>query len=95
MQILSYQMFQTFEIAGPFAGTTVLAAGDLNGQAVGDCLWDSFQAGSIGFPSTPIICGYNTGQHSKKSLLIYNKTKHYMCAFLQYTLMSMNVLSIH
>ncbi|XP_059091118.1 uncharacterized protein LOC131886736 [Tigriopus californicus] len=55
--------FMTFSIAGPQVGTTsdtgLLDVGD----AIGDCLTDSFQV-ALGEGASPgEICGFNTGQH--------------------------------
>ena len=33
--------------------------------AVGDCTGDTFSASSPSLGGSPVICGYNTGQHSK------------------------------
>ena len=33
---------------------------------VGDCMDDKFSIASIGVRGTPVICGFNTGQHSKQ-----------------------------
>ena len=33
--------------------------------AVGDCTGDTFTASSPSLGGSPVICGYNTGQHSK------------------------------
>eukprot|EP00094_Tigriopus_californicus_P002402 TCALIF_02320-PA protein Name:"Protein of unknown function" AED:0.04 eAED:0.08 QI:0/0.77/0.5/1/0.44/0.7/10/0/292 len=54
---------RTFSIAGPQVGTTsdtgLLDVGD----AIGDCLTDSFQV-ALGEGASPgEICGFNTGQH--------------------------------
>ena len=35
------------------------------GGVVGDCYGDVFQIGSPGNVGSPVICGYNTGQHSE------------------------------
>ena len=35
------------------------------GGVVGDCHGDVFQIGSPGNVGSPVICGYNTGQHSE------------------------------
>lgn len=72
MSSYGHSSFQTFIIAGPSAGTTGTAA-STNGNAVGDCLTDSFVALSPGGTASPVICGTNTGQHSK--------TKHMQQSF--------------
>jgi hypothetical protein len=66
--------FTNFNIAGPQAGTTV-TANDLaasttlsaavasNGGGIGDCTTDTFTLTSPGKSGSPVICGYNTGQH--------------------------------
>jgi hypothetical protein len=33
--------------------------------AVGDCAFDSFSVTGAGGSGSPVICGYNTNQHSK------------------------------
>ncbi|XP_059079183.1 uncharacterized protein LOC131877512 isoform X2 [Tigriopus californicus] len=58
--------FITFSIAGPVAGTTVTkAAGAIStlGGAIGDCTKDSFSVTSPGQSGSPVICGFNSGQH--------------------------------
>ena len=61
-------------LTGPAVGTTTttgaarpvgtaIAAGDVVGGALGDCLIDQFNI--VASPPTPTICGYNSGQHSK------------------------------
>ncbi|XP_059089773.1 uncharacterized protein LOC131885674 isoform X2 [Tigriopus californicus] len=54
--------FTTFSIAGPVVGTTdgIITA---NGGAIGDCTTDSFSVTSPGNYGSPLICGFNTGQH--------------------------------
>jgi hypothetical protein len=37
----------------------------LQGGSIGDCVTDTFSFSSPGSNGSPIICGYNTGQHSK------------------------------
>ena len=61
---------QTFNIAAPVTGTTTPTADttvSTNGDALGDCLTDAFSITAPGNVGTPIICGFNTGQHSKHS----------------------------
>ncbi len=60
---------KSFDIGGPVAGTVAAAvpAGDpaaSNGGAVGDCATDTFSVTSPGNRGSPVICGFNTGQHS-------------------------------
>ena len=55
--------FQVFSIAGPQTGTTDTAA-TTSGGAFGTCYRDTFSLSSGGNLGSPIICGYNTGQHS-------------------------------
>jgi len=65
---VSKNFAQTFDIAGPVEGTTLAnaaAATVSNGGSVGDCVTDQFSASSPGNMGSPIICGLNTGQHSK------------------------------
>jgi len=38
------------------------------GGAVGDCVTDEFSISAPGSNGTPVICGFNTGQHSKKNI---------------------------
>ena len=66
-------LFQTFEIGGPFtltdSGTAGADTGAATGtaqfvDAVGHCRDDTFVVSSTARGS-PIICGQNTGQHSK------------------------------
>jgi hypothetical protein len=35
------------------------------GDGIGDCMTDQFSISSPGNVGTPVICGTNTGQHSK------------------------------
>merc|ERR1711962_1946764 len=51
--------FNTMVLSGPF--TTVPLA--INGMRLGDCENDMMTVTSPGFKSSPVICGYNTGQH--------------------------------
>ena len=56
-------------MAGAVAGTTdadgMVAAASLNGDAIGDCTTDTFVInGGLGAGS-PVICGTNSGYHSK------------------------------
>lgn len=56
--------FLTFSIAGPQVGTTSDATAPLNvGNAIGECITDSFVVAMSESPSTSPICGFNTGQH--------------------------------
>jgi len=57
--------FNTFDINGPFTGTVVAASVNtaLIGNSIGDCTVDSFSATTPGNMGTPVICGFNTGQH--------------------------------
>ena len=59
--------FETFSISDPVLGTAAATAVKDQGGAIGDCAYDQFQ---ISGPNrgSPVICGTNTGQHSKKSL---------------------------
>ena len=60
--------FQTFDIAAPETGTTVALASPAVqrvGGGLGDCLNDTFSISSPGNSGSPIICGFNTGQHSE------------------------------
>jgi hypothetical protein len=47
------------------------------GGAIGDCLTDQFSITSQGTGGTPIICGFNTGQHSKLNTIGHSHLKHY------------------
>eukprot|EP00094_Tigriopus_californicus_P012709 TCALIF_12286-PA protein Name:"Protein of unknown function" AED:0.00 eAED:0.00 QI:19/1/0.75/1/0.28/0.37/8/0/164 len=57
--------FTTFSIAGPTVGTASVGANTdtINGGAIGDCTSDSFSVTSPGNNGSPLICGFNTGQH--------------------------------
>lgn len=60
-----------FDLAGPFsnkgtqgdASTNTLTKNDGSGNALGDCLDDTFSVTGAGNSGTPIICGANDGQH--------------------------------
>ena len=60
--------FETFEMSDPVTGSVSTSAPTTNGGAIGDCYTDQF---SIDGPNqgSPVICGTNTGQHSKNKLL--------------------------
>ena len=55
-------MLQTFDIAGPVTATIDEKVATTT-AAVGTCTTDTFSLASDGNQGTPIICGYNTGQH--------------------------------
>ena len=59
---------QTFDIAPPALGAavalTAATALSTNGDAIGDCLTDTFSVASPGNVGSPVICGINMGQHS-------------------------------
>ena len=68
--------FTTFQISGPSTSTTVTVANTLFGLANaggdpalarGRCDEDSFAVSVAGGTSSPVICGTNTGQHSKQT----------------------------
>jgi hypothetical protein len=40
------------------------------GSQIGDCLTDTFTLTSPGNRGSPVICGFNTGQHSKREHLL-------------------------
>jgi hypothetical protein len=48
-------------MAGPTTGTTSATAVSTTGAGIGDCTVDQFSIS--GTPGTPVICGFNTGQH--------------------------------
>ncbi|TRY74061.1 hypothetical protein TCAL_11518 [Tigriopus californicus] len=52
--------FQSFDIAGP---TSDMIADATGLTSIGDCLSDSFSFTAPGGLGSPIICGFNTGQH--------------------------------
>lgn len=59
-----------FDLAGPFsnvgtqnAASNLLTVNDGSGNALGDCLDDTFSVTGAGNSGTPIICGANDGQH--------------------------------
>eukprot|EP00095_Tigriopus_kingsejongensis_P012205 maker-scaffold767_size101014-snap-gene-0.9 protein:Tk12205 transcript:maker-scaffold767_size101014-snap-gene-0.9-mRNA-1 annotation:"PREDICTED: uncharacterized protein LOC100903241" len=56
-----------FQIAGPVEGLTVPELTDTpsttNGASIGDCATDQFSVSSPGSFGSPVICGYNEGQH--------------------------------
>jgi len=56
----------TFTLAAPVEGTaaaTASAAAVGEGNAIGDCLTDTFSISSQGAAGSPVICGANAGQH--------------------------------
>jgi len=69
--------FMTFTLAAPVEGTaaaTASAAAVGEGNAIGDCLTDTFSISSQGAAGSPVICGANAGQHSKSSSYILFQT---------------------
>lgn len=59
-----------FTLAGPYtnvgtqkAASNMVTANDGSGNAIGDCMTDSFSITGSGGSGTPIICGANKGQH--------------------------------
>ena len=44
-------------------------------SAIGDCTKDSFRVASQGLSGSPVICGFNTGQHSKYILFRIKKLR--------------------
>ena len=59
--------FQTFDINTPVTGTATDSGTNptTTGGSIGDCTKDSFTVGTPGNRGSPVICGFNTGQHSK------------------------------
>lgn len=59
--------FVTHVTADPATGTVVvMATGNAvtsNGGSIGDCLTDQFSITSSGNKASPVICGFNSGQH--------------------------------
>lgn len=55
--------FQQHTIAGPVVGTTDSSI-ELSGNAIGDCITDTFTVKNPRAKSPPVICGFNNGQHS-------------------------------
>ena len=54
-----------FDIAQPYKTDVVdTGAPTDRGGAIGDCTTDSFSVSSSGNVGSPVICGFNTGQHS-------------------------------
>ena len=68
----SINIFQRFVIGGPFSLDATQSTGTATNtgniqNAVGQCVDDTFVLTSTGRGS-PVICGVNTGQHSKFDL---------------------------
>ena len=60
--------FESFEISDPVLGTAASSgAKTTNGGAIGDCKTDQFSIDGVNGRGSPVICGTNTGQHSKKN----------------------------
>ncbi|TRY62166.1 hypothetical protein TCAL_13661, partial [Tigriopus californicus] len=55
--------FTSFSIAGPTVGTASTRAQIINGGSIGDCTTDTFSVTAPEGMSSPVICGFNTGQH--------------------------------
>ena len=56
--------FETFQIMGPTLTT----------EAAGGACVDSFVASGTSGATTPVICGLNSGQHSKYPSIIYSRS---------------------
>lgn len=54
--------FLQHTIAGPVVGTTDSSI-ELSGNAIGDCITDTFTVKNPRAKSPPVICGFNNGQH--------------------------------
>lgn len=53
-----------FDIGQPQQGTTTAGTATANrAEGIGHCVKDTFSVTSVGNGGSPIICGYNTGQH--------------------------------
>jgi len=56
--------FKLFDIEGPNTEPVALTTtAVLSGSDVGDCTMDTFSVTAPGNVGSPVICGYNTGQH--------------------------------
>ena len=68
-------------IAGPSAGTTsdydAPAPNGVYAGAIGDCVEDTFTLTAPGMSAPPLICGFNTGQHSESLLLLLFMLRHF------------------
>lgn len=53
--------FDTMVLSDPFSTTATAVL--LDGGRTGKCRYDTLQVINPGYASTPVICGYNTGQH--------------------------------
>ena len=49
---------------GETAAQNAIVAGNV-GNGIGDCIEDTFSVSTPGGPGSPVICGTNTGYHSK------------------------------
>ena len=57
--------FNVFDISGPVSGMAArngIVPNPQIGDVLGDCITDTF---SVSNSNAPVICGFNTGQHSK------------------------------
>ena len=43
------------------------------GNSIGDCISDSFVVETPGNIGTPVICGYNTGQHGIYQIVLFER----------------------
>ena len=72
--VLGYNSFpfvQTLTLAGPQTGEVTETGSTTpanTGGSIGDCVNDALTISSPGFKSPPVICGENSGQHSKTVL---------------------------
>ena len=55
---------QSHQIASPVVGTAVTGDASTVNGGIGDCTTDTFSITSPGNTGSPVICGFNDGQHS-------------------------------
>lgn len=74
-------LFKSFVIADPFQGTGAATTTGFGGS-IGDCLTDTFSITSPGNNGSPLICGTNSGQHSKIKKISFYLQKLEICIWL-------------
>ena len=64
--------WQSFNLATQYNGAAV-ATGSVNtkGSVIGNCVTDQMAISAPGANGSPVICGYNKGQHSKYTTYLH------------------------
>ena len=79
-----FLLSKSFQIANPNLGETVAQNALVNagvGNGIGDCVEDTFSVSTSAGPGSPVICGTNTGYHSKFLIFVANRAKKFAIAY--------------